>query len=166
MKLHNLTRNSVIWAVVTVLSAAPSFILALQLEALIMPMLCGVLIVMLVYSVASSTDKVYQWRQSKFYFAKALKITFILRILLSVLVLSAYIVTDNIELFTVIDAYLGIGSLALTQMILGGKATLKTELPVFVATIFQALLMSLALLVVACMIWAMLKLVLRIRGKG
>jgi hypothetical protein len=167
MKLYNLKRNIGVWSIVTLLSAAPSFMIALHQKIFVLPMCFGVIIVMVAYFIASSSEFWHNISLHKKHFAKSLKIAFIIRITASIFFLLHYIMDDTpnrneLKLFGIIDVCLGLCSLSFTELFFSSssnfKAVFKTDfMVVLFTTLVQALLVSITILFIAFIIWCYIR---------
>ncbi len=164
MQLYNLERNFLMWSIVTSLSAYPSFMLALTSKALIAPMIIGILLVIVSYTIASSGEFWQNIRLNKKYFTKALKYAFIIRISASAIGILIELSYGANPQFIVVDGYLGLVTLAITQIVFSENVDFARNIwlqsnfmEVLFATLTQALLMSLLILFIAFIIWIFIR---------
>jgi hypothetical protein len=157
IQLYNFKKNLVLWSALTIISAYPSFMLGLMTDALIAPMIIGVIIVIIAYSIFTSTAFCQNIINHKKYFAKAIKIAFLIRIMISVIYTLSFFSQDWIFV-AIADMYLGIAALAITQLFIDFNFTNNVSfIAILLTTIFQAILVSLALLLLATIIWGIIK---------
>lgn len=155
IQLYNFKKNLVLWSALSIISAYPSFMLALMGSVMVTPMIIGVIIVIISYSIFSSTAFFQNIINHKKDFAKAIKIAFLIRIIISVIYTLSFFSQDWIFV-AIADMYLGLAALAITQLFI--KAPIETNfIAILLTTIFQAILVSLALLLLAIMIWFIIK---------
>jgi hypothetical protein len=153
-----------LWSFVCVLSAAPSFYWALEVKANIPAVIVGVLLFIIAYTIATSSDFYKKLEQKSFLF-KALEWAFRVRVFYSFIslpvlllpVLRAIAVWVNL-----IDFWFGLISIIITEFLLGknsfivpdiGSSLEKDFLPTLLTTITQGVLLSLAVFLLAVMIW-------------
>ncbi|MDA0781663.1 MAG: hypothetical protein PQ612_09990 [Rickettsiales bacterium] len=160
MKLHNVERNLVIWTVVTIICAFPSFRIARGEGFDVIAMLIGILIVITGYTFASSTSFYQNIKTNKIYFYKALKISFILKILNALITIPFNYKTESYSIFIyLIDIYAGIFAFASTKSVLGLKSekAMKEFFPTLLTTLSEAIIMSLFILFIAFLIWGVIR---------
>ncbi|PIR38450.1 MAG: hypothetical protein COV35_06690 [Alphaproteobacteria bacterium CG11_big_fil_rev_8_21_14_0_20_39_49] len=175
MKLHNVGRNLVIWTVVTIICACPSFKMAFFEGFNVTAMITGIAIIIAGYTFISSTSFYQNIKSNKIYFYKALRISFGIRILNGIASLP-FEFNSSSPNFTVcffwIDYAAGLAALMLTYLTMGkntygnNEAYKQAFLPTFITTLSEAVIMSLFLLFVAFLIWGIIRIWLLIfKGK-
>jgi len=150
-----------LWSFVCILSAAPSFCWALEVKASIPAMIPGVLLFILGYTIVTSSDFYKKLEQKRFLF-KALRWAFKVRVFYSVVSL-VFLLSERAKFVNMVDFYLGLVSIAFTEFLFGknsfqidlyGNSAYRVEfVPTLLTTITQGILLSLAVFLLAVIIW-------------
>ena len=160
MKLHNLERNFVIWSIVTIICAAPSFKIAASEGFDIVAMLLGITFIIAGYTFASSTSFYQNIKTNKIYFNRALKISFGFKVINALIAIPINLKIDGNNIFFYItDIYAGIFAFGAIRELFGytGEKQMKEFLPTFITTLTEAVIMSLFLLFIAFLIWTVIR---------
>ncbi len=160
MKLHNIERNFIIWTIVTIICAAPSFRIAASDGFDIVAMLLGVTIIIAGYTFLSSSTFYQNIKNNKIYFNRALKIAFSLKIINALVAVPFDIKTDGFSIFIYLtDIYAGIFAFGAVRSSFGysGQKQMKEFMPTLLTTLTEAIIMSLFLLFVAFLIWGVIR---------
>jgi hypothetical protein len=171
-----------LWSAVCIISAIPSFYWALEVRANIPAMLVGIVLFIFGYTAITSSDFYKKQKQKIFWFA-AMKLAFKVRIFYSLLSIATIIlfapnvrdVGGKVVWINIADWYLGTYSVAITEFLLdNGSFRILGDVgtridnyvnyvhdseffPILVVTITQGILLSLAILLLAVIIWCFLR---------
>jgi|LakMenEpi03Aug12_release.lakeMendotaPanAssembly.Ray.scaffolds.fasta_scaffold1168447_1 hypothetical protein len=175
MKLYNLKQNIIKWSIITIICAAPSFLMALDFAFAQLPMIIGIIIVAVGYIILNSTRFGHNILPTKIYLYKSLKIAVVLRIIFTIAIgLTALVVLGNFRNPAITSAFFIIG------MILGAIETILRDISVYITeaifnfsfstpnmktnfiyvlftTLIHASLVSLCVFSIAIIIWCFIR---------
>ena len=171
MKLYNLKQNIIKWSIITIICAAPSFLIATDQDFAFaqLPMIIGIIIVAVGYIILNSTEFGHNILPTKIYLYKSLKIAFVLRIIFTIAVgLTAFVELGSFRkpeittAFLMIEMLLGAISVSITEAIFNfsfSTPNMKTNfIYVLFTTLIHASLVSLCVFSIAIIIWCFIRL--------
>lgn len=169
-----------LWSMICTISAVPSFYWAMAVGknnmSAILAMLDGIVLFILVYTVIASSEFYKKMKQKIFWFS-ALKWAFRVRVFYSMIVFpfilaievtrSVFMLTDPkagdsvgvvLIFINFVDVWLGAASTEIMMFFLSKAASRNEFFSTFFLTITQGILLSLAVLAVAVIIWCFFRL--------
>lgn len=173
-------RHFALWFLVCWLSALPSFVFGLQMQANPYAMVLGVMVFIVAYTVASPT--LFQWLNKKPALKKTLHATFAVRLLLSAMFGLNLLLKNNsvsAELLYSLDGWSGFVAVVLTQAVTGPTIVMNhanvdslerdpsmSFMQTFIATMIQGVFLNVVIVLSAAALFACIALARKVFGQA
>jgi len=123
-------------------------------------MYLGIILIIIAYALASSTSFYQNIKQNNPLFAKALKVSFGIKIVLAILMIIGFATGENKGIFfypIIPDMYAGLAATSLVELFFTSSTKVLREfIPTLSIVLVEAFIMSLALLILALIIYPFL----------